>query len=162
MDVSDFDAMAAAMAQSLAGSEALAERDPDSVPWVITVDKVTNLTSDVMTQAEQWAVMQRIAGALPVRALRDTKNVSLVLPRGRSDSVIADGDHELPGAMRWTPTHVLHATFMSLTRAEEGEDAKRRVEAYYCEFELLHVAGGEPMWTDRFEYKREARGAIWD
>ncbi len=158
IDVSDFDAMAAAMAESLSSSEALATRGPGSEPWVITVDKVTNLSDDVMTTAEQWSVMQRIAGSLPVRALRENQNVSMVLPRGRSDAVLAEAEGQLPGALRTTPTHVLHATFRSLERTQ----ADRRTDVYFCEFELFDIADGEPVWTDRFEYKREARGHIWD
>ncbi len=156
--VADFNAMAAEMSQSLLQSEALAQRGPTSKPWVITVDKVTNLSDDVMTASEQWAVMQRIAGSLPVQAMRKQKQVSFVLPRGRSDALLEAGETELPGNIRRTPTHMLHATFRSAARAQ----ANRRSDLYFCVFELFDVAGGEPVWTDRFEYKRQARGEVWD
>lgn len=161
MTLSDLDAMGADMAQSLAASGAITSRAPDSTPWVVSIDKVQNLTSDVMTEGEQWGIIARLRGTLPIRALKDQKNIAFVIPpeqmkRIQLDGAVAGQEQEF-GAQR-TPTHLMTATFRSVTRAV----TKDRTELYYAEFELLNIHDGTPVWTDRFEYKRQARGHVWD
>src|SRR5688572_30291523 len=98
MTVNDFDDMAAEMAQSLARSPMLAGRNADSPPMVVSINKVENLSSDVMSEGEQWGVIAKIRGSLPIRELRQTKNVAFVIPaeqtrrmRRRADLGGADG-----------------------------------------------------------------------
>ncbi|MEX0744826.1 MAG: hypothetical protein WD118_04420, partial [Phycisphaeraceae bacterium] len=163
MTVDDFNTMAAEMAASLAESEALAERGPDSEPWVVSIERVLNLTSDVMTQSEQWAVIARLRSSTPLRTLAEEKNVRFVMAPERVAALRRDldeqGEHgDAFGSDRLTPTHTMTATFRSLTRAHDSS----RTETYYCEFEMLEHATGVPVWIDRFEYKREAFGHIWD
>ncbi|MFW6060514.1 MAG: hypothetical protein ACODAQ_10040 [Phycisphaeraceae bacterium] len=164
MTVDDFQEMASVMAQSLVHSEALAQRGPGSPPWVVSMEKVRNLTSDVMTDAEQWMVMARLRGSTPLRALWDSKNMRFVLPpeasarlRDRLDETGTLGGDD-PSPQRSAPTHTLTATFRSVTRAS----AEARTDLYYCEFQMLELATGEPVWSDRFEFKRQALGHIWD
>ncbi|MFA9476823.1 hypothetical protein ACERK3_00820 [Phycisphaerales bacterium AB-hyl4] len=163
MTVDDFDAMAAEMAASLADSEALAQRSPDSEPWVISIERVLNLTSDVMTQSEQWSIIARLRSSTPLRSLADDKNVRFVMAPDRvvalREELVAEGEQgEAFGSERLTPTHTMTATFRSMTRAH----TTGRTELYYCEFEILEHATSVPVWIDRFEYKREAHGHIWD
>lgn len=150
------------MAQSL--SRALAERGPGSEPWVVSMQEVVNLSSDVIPEREQWSVLYQVRGAQPIAALWDTKAVRFVMPRDRVEAMRADEDAEefsepAFGADR-APTHVLTATFRSVTRGEP--EGKVRTDVYLMEFEVLPVAGGEPVWNDRFEFKRAARGRVWD
>ena len=161
MTADDFDAMIAAMAASFIQSDAVASRTPDSPPWIITIDKVQNLTSDVMTDAEQWAIMARLRNSAPIRALWDQKNIRFVIPaqrvarlRRRHGPTAFD---ESFGSQR-RPTHEMSATFRCVTRAI----ARQRTELYFCEFEIIDLATAEPVWADRFEYKRVARGHVWD
>ena len=159
IQVDDYQAMAAAMSDSLAASEALQGRGPDSPPWVVSIDKVTNLTSDVMSVSEQWSIIEQIRASLPMIELGDTKNISFVLPPERRASLEAQaGVTDASPIDKLQTTHVMTATFRSVTRAVSDG----RTELYYCEFELLDLERGAPVWADRFEYKRSARGKIWD
>lgn len=159
--VSDMEAMGAAMATSLAQSEALAERGPDAEPWVVSIHKVENLSDDVMTQSEQWAIIARLRGTLPIQALREQKNVRFVIPAEQTMRLRGEGGFgdaaDAFGAQR-RPTHLMTATFRSVTRAQ----AERRTDLYYMEFVILDIADGTTAWTDRFEFKREAKGHVWD
>ncbi|MEX0654327.1 MAG: hypothetical protein WD534_00720 [Phycisphaeraceae bacterium] len=161
MTVDDFDAMAAAMAASLARSEAIAERGPDSKPWVIVIERVRNLSMDVMTQSEQWAVVARLRSAIPLQTLSHDRNVRFVMAPERVAAMRAEDPTEFDerfAADRLTPTHTMTATFRSIPRAYD----RGRTDFYYCEFEILEHATGEPVWHDRFEYKRQAFGHLWD
>lgn len=161
LSIDDFEAMTQAMAQSLISSDALAGRGPDSKPWVVSIDKVLNLSDDVMTVNEQWSIMAQVRGAAPIRAFWDEKAVRFVLPPERvaelRDSPDATDFADGFGAERRV-THTMTATFRSVTRAQ----AKKRSDLYYCQFDLLDLATGEPVWSDRFEFKRQARGHVWD
>ena len=161
MTAGDFVEMAGQMAQSLIHSDAVGERRPDSPRWVVSIDKVQNLSSDVMTEPEQWAIMARLRGAMPIQSLWDLKNVRFVIPPQRVVALRHHPDAVEFGASfgsRRQPTHMMTATFRSITRAQ----ATRRIDLYYCEFEILDLDTGQTVWTDRFEYKRAARGHIWD
>jgi len=161
MTADDFDAMIADMAAAFAQSEVVAGRTPNSPRWIITINKVQNLTSDAMTDAEQWAIMARLRSATPIRALWDQKNIRFVIParrvqKMRDNPQLLSVDQSFGSKRR--PTHEMSATFRSITRAT----ATDRTELYYCEFEILDLAAGEPVWTDKFEYKRVAHGQVWD
>ena len=159
MQLDDFEAMAAAMAESLRASEALRGRGPDSAPWRISITQVRNLSNDVMTPAEQWAIMAKIQDAQSIQHLWDAKRVRFVLPiekvRGLRRAGIEAGE---PIGVDREPTHTLTAVFRSATRAS----GSHRTEVYFCQFELLDLREGTPVWADRFEYKRQARGRILD
>lgn len=162
MTIPDLQDMAAAMAQSLAASPAIAQRAPESDPWIVSIDKVLNLTSDVMTPAEQWAVMHDLRSSTPLQTLYQEKNIRFILPPERLAAMRNDsdapGEFESLGVNRTPPTHTMTATFRSITRAQ----AEQRTDLYYAEFEILNHATAEPVWIDRFEYKREATGHVWD
>ena len=161
MTVSDLDEMSREMAASLRQSPSIARRDQHSPPWVVSIDKVLNLSNDVMTESEQWFVIAKLRSSLPIQSLGHQRNITFVMPaeqvrRLRED---ADLDTAVPDfASTRRPTHQLTATFRSLTRAQ----AKQQTELYYCEFELIDLERGEPVWTDRVEYKRAAKGHVWD
>lgn len=156
----DFDNMADAMAQSLLRSPALAERTPDSEPWTISIQKVTNLSGDVIPVREQWAVMAMLRGSVPIRELRDLKNVSFTLPAERVEMLRADDNRpELAGfGDERAVTHVMTATIRSVTRTA----ADARTDLYYAEFDLMDLARGVPVWNDKFELKRQALGSLRD
>jgi hypothetical protein len=161
LTVGDIDAMTEAMAQSLLSSEAIADRVPKDEPWVVSIDKVLNLSDDVMTANEQWSIMAQVRGAAPIQALWDEKAVRFVIPPQR---VVEMRDN--PDATEFTDgfgterrvTHTMTATFHSVTRAQ----AKARSDLYYCQFDLVNLTTGEPTWSDRFEFKRQAKGHVWD
>jgi hypothetical protein len=164
MTVDDLNEMSEAMAQSLARSDALRDRTPTSEPWVISIDRAQNLSSDVMTESEKWFVVQKLRSTLPIQAMSKQKNITFVIPKERLDAIRANpkldvGSDPNFGATR-KPTHQMNATFRSLTRA--NKEGTGRTEAYYCEFEIMEFASAVPVWADKFEYKRGATGHIWD
>lgn len=160
LTVDDFQEMAGAMAESLMRSDALAQRGPESEPWIVSMERVRNLSSDVMTQSEQWMIMARLRASTPLAQLWDHKNVRFVLPPERAQQ-LRDSDalaFEEITPTRTSPTHTLTATIRSVTRAT----AQARTDLYYCEFEMLDLTTGEPVWNDRFEVRREALGHVWN
>ena len=160
LTIDDFQQMADAMARSLTRSEALARRGPDSAPWIVSMTRLRNLSSDVMTEAEQWAIMTDLRDTTPLQQLWHRKQVRFVLPPERARA-LRDSDAFADSATRpgrRAPTHTLTATLRSVTRAT----AEARTDLYACEFELLALATGEPVWQDRFEIKRAALGHAWD
>jgi len=162
MTAEDLTEMSEAMAQSLAQSDALRDRTAGSTPWVISIDRVQNLTKDIITESERWYVIQRLRSSLPIRAMSQQKNITFVIPRERLDAIrnnpkIDVSDDPNFGSQR-TPTHQMNAKFIGGERA----DATNRTDTYYCEFEIMNLATGVPEWTDRFEYKRTAKGHVWD
>ena len=161
MTTEDFQEMAAQMSQSLAMDDNFRNRTAQSEPWVISIDKTQNLSSDVITESERRYVVQKMRSSLPIRTMGEQKNVKFVIPaeqlqRMRNDPRLDVKDD--PNFQRTTPTHQMTATFRTVTRA----DATNRTDLYYCEFHLYNLKTGEQDWTDKFEYKRAAAGHIWD
>lgn len=161
LTVGDLREVSRSMARSLARSEAIADRTPDSEPWFVSIDKVRNLSSDVIPVAEQWAAMAMLRSSLPMRELGRDKRVAFVIPPEKVRSLEA----ELPGepvtdALRKgrRATHTLAATFRSITRG----DRERQSDFYYLEFALFRLGQPQPVWSDRFELKREAVGQLYD
>jgi hypothetical protein len=161
LTLGDIEVMTHGMAQSLLASDALAERGPGSEPWIVSIDKVLNLSDDVMNENEQWSIMAQVRGAAPIAALWDDKAVRFVIPPERVMQLRASAygaDFKECFGVDRQVTHTMTATFRSVTRAQ----AEHRSDLYYCEFDLLDLATNEPVWSDRFEFKRQARGHVWD
>lgn len=161
MSIADIEAMTESMAQSLLSSDALATRGPDDKPWVVSMDKVLNLSDDVMTPNEQWSIMAQVRGSTAIKALWDEKAIRFVIPPERVAELRNSPygpDFEQGFASERRVTHTMTATFRSVTRAQ----AKIRSDLYYCEFDMLNLKTGEPVWSDKFEFKRQAKGHVWD
>lgn len=161
LTLGDIETMTHEMAQSLLASDAFASRGPNSEPWIISMDKVLNLSDEVMTTHEQWSIMAQVRGAAPIRAMGDEKAVRFVIPPERAAALQHSADttdFERGFGSERRVTHTMTATFRSVTRAQ----AKQRSDLYYCEFDLLEFATNQPVWSDRFEFKRRARGHVWD
>lgn len=161
--VEDYQEMTAEMAQSLRQSDAFARRSPQSEPWIVSFDKVLNLSSEIMPRGEQWGVVAMIRGAQPINALWDDKRVAFVIPaqyaidqRGTLNAERADKGF---GTERGV-THTITATFRSVTRVPE--DGSGRTDVYACEFQMLDLNTNEPVWIDTFEFKRTAAGSVRD
>ena len=163
----DFNVIAVEMAASLSESLAMSSRTGDSKPAYVTIDKVMNLTNDVMTESEQWYLMSTLQGSLDLTSLRREKNIRFLIPAERLRSLKAHYDEELedPGLSAAVgkdrePTHQMTGVFRSATRVDPtGQD---RTEMYYFEAIIIDLTSGERIWTDKFEYKRTAVGHIWD
>lgn len=148
-------------AAQLADSDLLVGRTPESDPWLISIQKVTNLTRDVMTDSERWLVMQHLRASMPVLALRQQRNIRFVLSAEGSESLrragLADQWPEPPLDQRQV-THTMTATFRAVVR----QDALGAAETYFCEFEIFELGNREPVWVDSVLIRRQASGHIWD
>lgn len=148
------------MAEKLAASDFLRDRTPDSPPITITLSKVVNYTSDVIRDSERWYLMYRVLDSVPLRELRQNRNVKIVIPRERLDDLReAANDQSLPplGEQR-DPTHVMDAVFRSVTY----QGGKARTDAYYCQYRITEVRTGVVAWSGAFEFKRSALGRAID
>jgi len=158
LTVSDIESTAAEMAAKLGGSELLAARTPESPPMVIAINKVENLTSDLIPESEQWYLMQKVRGSLPIVNLGKERNVKFVIPvqhlrEGRESGAYAENV-----AAERRPTHEMSATFRSATRAASLD----RTEVYMCEYRITDLTSGELEWTEIVEFKRAAFGRAYD
>ena len=151
--VDDLDALSASVAASLRASDLLTARSLESEPWVWAPGPMRNLSADVMTRAEQEAITQRVLGGLPLRTLAVGRNLVLLTAYDRD--AVPGG---VAGAGRLKPTHRLGGTLRTVTRTVSDG----RSDLYLAAFELLDLRSGAVVWTDRFEFKRAARGLIWD
>jgi hypothetical protein len=156
------------MRARLADSAFLRGRDATSEPIVISVQQVTNLTSDIIPPAEQWMLMAEIVHALPMNELRRHRSISFVLPpeqralarsggfEGRFDDE-ADG-----GGLR--PTHVMKAEFRSTTRVGRRDDGQidERRDTYGLQYQIVDLASGVLVFDDIVEFQRRARGLLID
>ncbi len=161
---SDFDVTVDKMVASLANSDFLRDRGPDSPRIYVTTNKVENLTNDIIPVAEQWMLIARVQGALPTRQLAEQKNIRFQIPpeevqmlrRAGFDASINSGP---------ATTHVMSAVFRSAPRLERALASglvEGRTDYYYLEYTLADVTTGEIEWNDAFEFKREARGLAID
>ena len=154
----DLDATTADMAAKLASSRFLAERTPESPRMVIAISKVENLSSDIITESEEWSLMQRVRDSLPIVDLGKQRNLVFVIPAEHLKSGQAKGTLDAEFAKGRKPTHEMDATFRSATRSS-GQD---RTDAYLVDYRVTNLASGELVWSETFEFKRVARGRSYD
>jgi len=160
----DLDAMVAAMASSLAGSDFLRDRTPQSPPIVVVINKVENLTYDVIPPAEEWMLMARVRASLPIQTVGQQKNVVFQITPERVAALRETG-FEVDSQPAPPATHLMAATFRSaerITGTKEGEPANRREDYYYLEYRIVELASGQMVWSDAFEFKRQAKGRLID
>lgn len=146
------------MAGKLRTSRFLAGRGPDSPPLIIAVHKVENLSSDIISQAEQWYMVQKVKNSLPLAALSREKNIVFTMPAEHVRGARERGTVAQDFAKQRKPTHVMSATILSATRAA-GRD---RTDLYYCEYAITDLSTGEIVWADKFEFKRLAHGKSYN
>jgi len=160
----DLDTAVNEIAASLAASDFIAGRTPDSPRIVLVTNQVRNLTDNIMTTSERWMTIARLQSTMPIRAMADQNNIVFVLPPERVEDLRQSGfDEPLPTGLE--PTHVMTATFYSAERAarEAGDRITSiRQNFYYLEFSITDLEGREVLWSDAFEFGRAARGNIID
>ncbi|MCC7146230.1 MAG: hypothetical protein IT443_07265 [Phycisphaeraceae bacterium] len=168
----DFSQASAEMAASLAASDLLRERGPNAPPMRVLVEKVENLTADIIPPAEQWMLMARIRASLPLKQLRAERNITFVIPEDRQ-ALLAEAGYSEPAAnspsaadtqAAQEPTHVMDAAFYGSPRLGAGKTglAEERSDYYYLECRILELHSRQLLWSGRFEVKRQARGLLID
>lgn len=158
--VEDFQEIGAKMAASLRACEAIRARTPQDAPWTVSVQKVTNLSSDILTPGEQWYAVKKIQSSQPIRQLWDSHHVELVLNAEEAALQTGQQPQEFDAnyAKDRKVTHVITATYRSATRNQN--DA--RSDLYVCIFEMKELATGKSVWSDEFLIKRQAFGSLRD
>lgn len=153
----DLQVITSEMADKLRSSDFLNARTPDSPPIGIAIQRVTNLSSDMIPISEQWWLMERVRNDLPIVQLGQERNLRFIVPAEQIENLRQLGFE--PGAFEGRqPTHVMDAVFRSVTRS--GDNA--RTDLYMCEYRITSLATGELAWADSFEFKRAAFGRSWD
>ena len=154
------------MAASLAASDFLADRSADSHPIVVTINKVENLTSDVLPPAEQWMQAARLRGSLPLQRLQREKNIRFQVPPERLKLVEGAGYDATPeDRQRYVATHLMKAVYQSSTRVSregEGGHVESRGDTYTMRYQITEIESRRVVWEDSFEFKREAKGVAID
>lgn len=163
---SDFNYTVDRMAESLAASDFLAGRGPDSPPAYITIQQVENLTSDIIPESERWMLMERVQAALNKRELAERKNLRFQIPpEHRQGLREIEGDRPRDGAGMPETTHVMEAVFISSKRAQRDREhrlVERRQDYYYLEYSISELDSRNLVWSETFEFKREAAGLAID
>lgn len=164
LQLGDIDEAVERMIASLTVSDFLAARGPDSPPMVIVINRVSNLTTDLIPPEEQWMVMARLRGALPIRQFADRKNIRFQITPERHAMLREHGFRDELGGFD-PPTHVMAAVFRSARReVRDPRDGQIRTlqDYYYMEFTIDEIITRKTEWTDRFEFKRMAVGSRID
>ncbi|MDX1565626.1 MAG: hypothetical protein R3236_09485, partial [Phycisphaeraceae bacterium] len=160
----DFDHTVAEIVQKLRSSPFIQNRNPQSPQARVVINKVENLTDDVISPAEQWMVMARVRSGLSINFLRQQKNIVFMIPPERFDRLRRSGFQGDLGP-RKPATHVMKAVFRSSVRVGDGNDAKQvdsRSDYYFLEFVLQEIQSREEKWVDHVEFKRAAKGLLID
>lgn len=147
------------LAQSFAASPAVQSRTPDSEPWTISLDRLTNRTNQIIREGEKWLYLVRLRGLLAQSDVGPARSITWVVPPERWEEVAREHDlGDEPGELRTRPTHRLTAEFLALTNTSAGG----RTDAYTCSYQLVDLETGRIVWEDVWEVKRAAFGRTWD
>lgn len=153
----DLVAMTDHMAESFAADPSLNKRTSQSPPWVISIDRVHNLTNQIMPEREKWLYIARLRAQLQQSEIVRDRNMIWIIPPERWPMVQEElGD--APPELRRTPTHEMTAEFGALTNTS----GKGRSDAYLCEYQLMALGDGAIVWSDKWEVKRAATGKTYD
>jgi hypothetical protein len=148
----------AAMAAQLASSDWLTDRTPADLTFVITIDRVENLSSDVIPEHEQWFIVDRLRSQLPMQSLASDRALRFVIPAAKLASLQRVAPELADVGWEREPTHRMSGTFRSVTRTGRGG----RTDLYQLDFEILDLTNGAHVWSGQYEIKRLAYGRSWD
>lgn len=154
----DLSTTATELAAKLAASDFMRERTPESPRMVIALNKVENLSNDLIPSGEQWYMMVRLRDSMPIGSLRTQRNMAFVIPREHLDAGAEAGNFPAGFAGSREPTHEMSATFRSSRRAA-GKD---RTEGYDCEFRITDLSTRELVFADTVSFKRVSYGKSYD
>lgn len=158
LSASDLEATSTEIAAKLRASDFLKGRGPDSPRMVVAINKVENLTSDLIPSSEQWWLMQRVRDSIGLQTLSKERNVKFVIPAKFLRDAQRKGTLPEDAALERSPTHEMSATFRTATRTAQLD----RTDAYLCEYRITDLSDGTLDWSDSFEFKRTAFGRSYD
>lgn len=154
----DFQDISTEIAFSLQSSSFIQDRTPDSPSMTIAIEKIDNLTTDILSEGEKWFLMDRVMNSDAMTALRRERNIRFVIPAERLDALIDSRVWAGPIAQGRAPTHVMHAVLRSVTRAA-GPD---RTDLYSARYSITALNSGETVWTGDYLLKRAASGRAYN
>jgi hypothetical protein len=161
LTIDDYNTTIAVVTQSLAASDFLRDRGPDSEPIVIVVDRVLNLTTDIIPPAEQWMMVARLRGAMPIIELERNKAITFQITPEKHQ-LLRDAGFEGDFRTGKPATHVMSAVFRSMRRELRDPREEGHIVAvtdfYQLEYTIVNVASREIVWSDSFEFQRQATG----
>jgi hypothetical protein len=159
LDSVDLVAMTNTMAASFARTEAITDRSSATEPWIISVDRISNFTNQIIPDREKWLYIGRLRARLAESDLARERAITWIIPPERWPMIAEElGVAEAPYGLRLDPTHLLTAEFHALT----ATTALTRSDTYVCSYQLLALEDGRIVWEDAWEVKRVARGLVFD
>ena len=145
------------LAQRFAADDVITNRTADDPPWVISIDRISNQTNQVIPENERWLYAARLRSRLMETSLSQERNLIWVIPPERWPIVEPELGPQ-PPQLRLRPTHVLTGEFHALTITSGGG----RSDAYLCLYQLLDPMSGNLVWEGRWEVKRSVVGLTYD
>lgn len=150
------------MAESFSHTSAVAQRTPQSDPWVISMYRVQNHTNQIIPDREKWLYLARVRALLAQSNMSRQRSIIWIIPPERWPMVAKElGVSTEPYGLRMNPTHLLTAEFYALTNTS----GKGRSDAYFCDYQLVDISGGASgamVWEDKWEVKRAIAGKTYD
>ena len=119
-------------------------------PMVVTLDRVSNFTNDIMPNREKWLFMARLRSQLTQTPAMSQRGMQFVLPQAWAASL--SDRHGDVFTERTGATHALAATFYASTELNR----ERRRDTYLCTFQLIDLKTDGVIWEDSFEVVRAA------
>lgn len=152
----DLQFTAAQAAALLQASPFLAERNASSPKAAIATRRAEVVARLQLTEGERWFLVDKVASSVSIEALRD-RNISFVIPEEKARAAAAkDPLTAFPPERR--PTHVLTASIKAANRSDQDAHT-----AYYLvEYKITSLSGGELVWSDTVEFKRQASGKTYN
>jgi hypothetical protein len=159
LTASDYSYTSNETANRLASSDFLANRNSASQRIIVTVEKVQNLTTDIISEGEQWMYVLGVRDSLPMQTLSKDKNLVFQVSPERLQMLHENGYGAVTSG--WEPaTHLLSATFHSATRTKTNSEGfvDQRTDQYQLEYSITNIKTGEVQWNSIVEFKRTASG----
>ncbi len=167
LTIDDFNHTVAEIEARLLESDFLQEQTAASPRMVVTINKVTNLTGDVITPAEQWMFVAHVRDRLAASQHLRRRNVAFQVEPERRDTLRGAGYRGDFGPIE-APTHLMAAEFRSAIRAARtlNNDARGHTDArtdyYALAYHVTRLTDNQRVWSDAVEFKRQAFGLIID
>jgi len=158
LTVADFELISTEIAARLRQSDFLTDRTPQSKRLILTVESVTNLSTDLLSEVEKWYLVDRVLDAPTMRSLGQSKNIGFVIPIEKLHLFKEHVNETANIARNRQPTHVMRTVLRSISRTA-GAD---RTDLYDVEFKIVAIPKGQLVWSDHFALKRIARGKAYN
>lgn len=154
------------MAASLAGAAAITARvgpdgtaAPDTERWVVSMERISNRTNQLIPDGEKWLYVARLRALLATADLSERANLVWVMPPERWTEVATElDDPREPRELRTPPTHQLTGTFLALTTTSGAG----RSDTTVCSYQLVDLGTGALVWEGSWEVKRAVSGRTYD